>query len=150
MKNTFTFILLITLSFFYKMNAQEKVSSKQTIGTFEVKKNNYIEKKVKDLLKDLKLDIQLVTFGGGSPEANNFITIRFIDDIRNSDKNAKSAKITLFIKEHDSITNKLFQSTSGLKKRIKRDNVKYKTNEDILKGYENLTIIEIYANSDKN
>ncbi|UKB81885.1 hypothetical protein LF887_12770 [Chryseobacterium sp. MEBOG06] len=150
MKNTFTFILLITLSFFYKMNAQEKVSSKQTIGRFEVKKNNYIGKKVKDLLKDLKLDIQLVTFGGGSPEANNFITIRFIDDIRNSDKNAKSAKITLFIKEHDSTTNKLFQSTSGLKKRIKRDNVKYKTNEDILKRYENLTIIEIYANSDKN
>ncbi|MGX5684099.1 hypothetical protein ACWKWW_06015 [Chryseobacterium cucumeris] len=149
MKNILTFTLLIALSFFYKMNAQEKVSSKQTVGRFEAKKNNYTGKKVKDLLKDLKLDIQLVTFGGGSPEANNFITLRFIDDVRNSDKNAKSAKITLFIKEHDSATNKLFQSTSGVKKRIKRDPVKYKTNEDMLKGYENLTIIEIYANSEK-
>ncbi|NIF04933.1 hypothetical protein F3J23_05715 [Chryseobacterium sp. Tr-659] len=150
MKNIYTFILLITLIFSFKMNAQEKITSKQNVGKFQAQKNYYTGKKVKDLLKDLKLDIQLVTFGGGSPETNNFITIRFIDDIRNSDKNAKSAKITLFIKEHDSDTNKLFQNTPGLKKRIKRDSAKHKSNEDLLKDYQNLTIIDIYASSEKN
>lgn len=141
--------LLLSLSLFFKVNAQEKVFLKQDVGKFAINKNYYKGKKVKDLLKDLKLDIQLLIIGGGTSEENNFVAIRFIDSTNNPDINAKSAKMTLFIKERDEQTNKLFLNDSSFK-RIKRDNVKYKSNEDLLRVYENLTILDIDASSEKN
>ncbi|MGH1517438.1 hypothetical protein [Chryseobacterium sp. JK1] len=141
-------LLIIVISHFSQINAQEKIYSKNDIDKFEVNKKYYLGKKVKDVLSDLKVDIQQIILGGGT-EANNIISIRFIDKISNQEINFKPARINLFIKERDNETNSLFRTGTGYKKIIKRDSVRYKTNEDILKEYENLTIIDIYASSEK-
>ncbi|MFZ4928822.1 hypothetical protein [Chryseobacterium sp. Mn2064] len=143
-------LLIIVISHFSQINAQEKIYSKNDIGKFEINKKYYLGKKVKDVLSDLKVDIQLIILGGGTVEENNFIAIRFIDNTNNPEVNAKSAKLTLFVKERDHKTNSLFLSTpSGFKRIYKKDEEQYKTNEDLLKAYENLSIIDISASSEK-
>lgn len=140
-------LLVFILSLGLQLNAQEKVYFKQGIGKFEKNKNFYINKKVKDILKDLKVNFETVIFGGGWSEESNFIALRFNnskDSNKLKEKGIDPAKLTLFIKEYDPETNKLFYSEK--RKIISRDSIK---NKSILKGYKELTILEIIANSEQ-
>lgn len=81
----------------------------------------------------------------------SFIVLRFSnrkDEYQLQQKGIKPARLTLFIKEQDVETNKLFYSET---KRIGfyRDSLKNKSNQQILKDYKNLTIGMIYANSEQ-
>jgi hypothetical protein len=149
--NVLKIILLIALILSFKLNAQQKVYYKKEIGKFKENEKFYVNKKVKDVLKDLKINFDLAYVGGGWYEETSFIAIRF--NTRKEDhllqKNGtKPARLTLFIKERDSETNKLFYSET---KRIAfyRDSLKNKSNAQILKDYKNLTVLMIYANSEE-
>ncbi|WP_315057251.1 hypothetical protein [Chryseobacterium indoltheticum] len=81
----------------------------------------------------------------------SFIVLRFNnrkDEYQLQQKGVKPARLTLFIKEQDLETNKLFYSET---KRIGfyRDSLKNKSNAQILKDYKNLTLGIIYANSEQ-
>lgn len=144
-------ILPIILVFTFKLNAQQKVYSKQKIGKFKENEKFYINKKVKDVLRDLKINFDLAYVGGGWSEEMSFITFRFNnrkESYQLQQKGINPARLTLFIKEQDAETNKLFYSET---KRIAfyRDSLKNKSNQQILKDYKNLTVGMIYANSEE-
>ena len=141
-------LILLVLNFSFKLRSQQKVYFKQEIGKFEENQKFYHGKKVKDVLKDLKVDIEFAILGGGSVEESNFISLRFDnkkDYNQLQEKGIDPARLTLFIKESDSKTNKLFYSEE--RKTIDRDHLKNKSNIKILKDYANFTIIMIEANS---
>lgn len=149
--NVSRIILLIILIFTFKLNAQQKVYSKQEIGKFKENENFYLNKKVKDVLRDLKVNFEIAYVAGGWSEEMSFIVLRFSnrkDEYRLQQKGIKPARLTLFIKEQDVETNKLFYSET---KRIGfyRDSLKNKSNQQILKNYKNLTVGMIYANSEE-
>lgn len=144
-------ILPVILVFTFKLNAQQKVYSKQEIGKFKENEQFYLNKKVKDVLRDLKVNFEIAYVGGGWSEETSFITFRFNnrkDDYQLQQKGIQPARLTLFIKERDAKTNKLFLSGE---KRIAfyRDSLKNKSNQQILKNYKNLTVGMIYANSEQ-
>ncbi|REC43619.1 hypothetical protein [Chryseobacterium sp. 5_R23647] len=144
-------ILPIILVLTFKLNAQQKVYYKQEIGKFKENEQFYLNKKVKNVLRDLKVNFEIAYVGGGWSEETSFITFRFNnrkDDYQLQQKGIKPARLTLFIKERDVETNKLFYSVT---KRITfyRDSLKNKSNKQILKDYKNLTVAMIYANSEQ-
>ena len=126
------FIIAVGLS--TGISAQKKIVNQQNIEKFQTNKNLYIGEKVKVLLKDLKAEIKTASFYGGWSEEASRITLRFKDD---------KSKLVIFVKEHDSETNKLFINKGNSQKRIDRDGKKYQSNEDILTKYENLTITDL-------
>ncbi|WP_426474473.1 hypothetical protein [Chryseobacterium balustinum] len=144
-------ILPAILVFTFKLNAQQKVYSKQEIGKFKENEQFYLNKKVKNVLRDLKVNFEIAYVGGGWSEETSFIALRFnnkTDEYQLQQKGIKPARLTLFIKERDVETNKLFYSET---KRITfyRDSLKNKSNKQILKDYKNLTVAMIYANSEQ-
>lgn len=144
-------ILPAILVFTFKLNAQQKVYSKQEIGKFKENEQFYLNKKVKNILRDLKVNFEIAYVGGGWSEEMSFIVLRFNnrkDEYQLQQKGIKPARLTLFIKEQDVETNKLFYSEI---KRIGfyRDSLKNKSNAQILKDYKNLTVAMIYANSEQ-
>jgi len=128
------FIIAVGLS--TVISAQRKIVNQQNIEKFKTNKNLYIGKKVKVLLKDLKAKIKTASFYGGWSEEASRITLRFEDD---------KTKLVIFVKEHDSETNKLFLNKGNSQKRIDKDGKIYRSNDDILKKYENLTITDLLA-----
>jgi hypothetical protein len=144
-------ILPIILVLTFKLNAQQKVYSKHEIGKFKENEQFYLNKKVKDILRDLKVNFEIAYVGGGWSEETSFIALIFnnkTDDYQLKQKGIKPARLMLFIKERDVETNKLFYSET---KRITfyRDSLKNKSNAQILKDYKNLTVAMIYANSEQ-
>lgn len=144
-------ILPAILVFTFKLNAQQKLYSKQEIGKFKENEQFYLNKKVKNVLRDLKVNFEIAYVGGGWSEETSFIALRFnnkTDEYQLQQKGIKPARLTLFIKERDVETNKLFYSET---KRITfyRDSLKNKSNKQILKDYKNLTVAMLYANSEQ-
>jgi hypothetical protein len=146
----FKIVLLFSLIFSFKLSCQQKIYSKQEIGKFKKNEKFYLNKKVKDVLKDLKVNFETAFFGGGWIEETSFISLRFnkVKDYNQLQaRGLKPAKMTIFIKEQDTETNKLFFSDP--RKVIYRDSLKNQSNKRILKAYKNLTVLMIYANSEE-
>ncbi|AZB28924.1 hypothetical protein EB354_06455 [Chryseobacterium balustinum] len=92
-------ILPAILVFTFKLNAQQKVYSKQEIGKFKENEQFYLNKKVKNILRDLKVNFEIAYVGGGWSEEMSFIVLRFNnrkDEYQLQQKGIKLARLTLF------------------------------------------------------
>lgn len=121
-------IILVTFTFL-NVNAQQNSILKHN-------ESYYKDKKVKDLVEDLKIDIKIAAFDGGWSEEQSFISLRFDD---------KKHKIIIFIKEQDPKTNNLFlNKNSNTLRKVFRDDHPNNTNIKMLSQYLGLTITHIY------
>ncbi|MDQ1095363.1 MULTISPECIES: hypothetical protein [Chryseobacterium] len=128
MKKSIKLFIVVLLLAAFNIKAQANLPLKHN-------KEYYKNKKVIDLINDLKIDIKAASFYGGWSEEMNRISLRFND---------KDTKIIIFIKDHDAETNKLFLNTDpNTSKKIDRNYNKNMSNSGMLSKYLNLTILYI-------
>ncbi|MCY0968211.1 hypothetical protein [Chryseobacterium wangxinyae] len=146
-KIVFAVILVVTL----KISAQQKVYSKNDIGKFKENEKFYLNKNVKNVLRDLKINFETASFGGCGSEEMCFIVLRFDarkDYFKLIKNGIKPARLMIFIKEHDQKTNKLFSPDKN-RLEIERNHLKNNSNIRILKDYKKFIVAMIYANSEQ-
>jgi len=149
--DVFKIVFIVILVFTLKINAQQKVFSKKEVGKFKENEKFYLDKNVKNILHDLKINFEIASFGGCGSEEMCFITLRFDDrkDYSRLLKNGlKPARLTIFIKEHDQKTRKLFSSDNN-RMEIEREHFKNKSNIRMLEDYKKFIVAMIYANSEQ-